>query len=134
MKYRPYINEFCNEKEARNLFQTLPFYNVLVEKPEIKKLSNGELLHELPFDDELSVVEILKAFKRYARSYEVEKVDHKGPLFQLEASKSIIKDLFKDLLNEIKGLEYQITVKVLLSKDKNEGTEYSSVYFNSITK
>ena len=74
MKYRPYINEFCNEKEARNLFQTLPFYNALVEKPEIKKLSNGELLHELPFYDELSVVEILKAFKRYARSYKVEKI------------------------------------------------------------
>ena len=132
MKYRPYINEFCNEKEVRNLFQTLPFYNV--EKLEIEKLSNGELLHELPFYDELSVAEILKAFKRYARSYKVEIVDHKDPLFQLEASKSIIKDLFKDLLNEMKGLEYQITVKVLLCKDKNEGTEYSLVYFNSITK
>ena len=34
----------------------------------------------------------------------------------------------------MKGLEYQITVKVLLSKDKNEGTDYSLVYFNSITK
>ena len=49
MKYRSYENEFWNEKEAKNLFQILPFYNVLIEKPEIKKLPNIELLHELPF-------------------------------------------------------------------------------------
>ena len=72
---------------------------------------------------------------KYAKSYIVATVDHKDPLAQLEASKSSIKDLFKDLLNEMKGFKYQITVKVLLSKHKrNEGTEYSSVYFNSITK
>ena len=37
MKCKPYENEFWNKKEARNLFQTLPFYNALIEKPEIKK-------------------------------------------------------------------------------------------------
>ena len=35
----------------------------------------------------------------------------------------------------MKGFKYQITVTVLLSKYKrNEGIEYSSVYFISITK
>ena len=116
-------------------FSSTSFYNVLIEKPEIKKLSNIELLHELPFYDELSITEISKAFKRYARSYKVEIVDHKDPLVQLQASKSSIKDLFKDLLNEMKGFKYQITVAVLLSKEKRNGdTEYSSVYFNSLTK
>ena len=134
MKYRRYKNEFWNQKEAKNLFQTLPFYNALIEKPEIKKLSNVELLHELPFSDELSITEVSKAFKRYARGYKVEIIDHKDPLVQLEARKSSIKDLFKDLLNEMKDFKYQITVKVLLSKDKNEGIEHSSVYFNSTTK
>ena len=33
---------------------------------------------------------------------------------QLEASKLSNKDLFSDLLNEIKGFKHQITVKVLL--------------------
>ena len=135
MKYKAYENKFWNEKEAKKLFQTLPFYNVLIEKSEVTKLSNIELLHELPFYDELSVVEIPKAFKRYARSCKVEIVDHKDHLAQLESSKPRIKDLFKDLLNEMKGFKYEITVKVLLSKDKrNEGIEYSSVYFNSTTK
>ena len=56
-------------------------------------------------------------------------------MVQLEASKSSIEDLFKGLLNELKGFKYRVTVKVLLSKDKrNEGIEYSSVYFSSTTK
>ena len=33
-------------------------------------------------------------------SYKVELVEKKHPLKQLEASKSSIKDLFKDILNE----------------------------------
>ena len=38
----------------------------------------------------------------------------KGPLIRLEASKSSIKELFNDLLDEIKGFKYQITIKVEL--------------------
>ena len=130
MKYNPYKNEFSNEKQAEELFQILPFYHVLVEKPKVKHLSNRELLHELPFYDELSVVEISKAFKRYARSYRVEIKDSKDSLVQLEASKSNIEDLFKDLLNKMKGFKYQITVTVLLSKNKINGDiEYALSMF-----
>ena len=112
----------------------LPFYNVSIEKPKIKHLSNTELLHELPFYDELSVLKKSKAFKGYARSYKVEILDPKDPLFQLEASKSSIKDFFKELLNEIKGFKYQITVIVLLYKHKLNGNiQCSPVYFNSAT-
>ena len=76
-----------------------------------------------------------KAFGWYAISYKVEIIDSKDPLFQLEASKWSIKDLFKDLLNEIKGFKYQITVKVLLRKDKQNGEiEFAPVYFNSTTE
>ena len=59
----------------------------------------------------------------------------KHPLVPLQASKSSIKDLFKDLLKEMKGFKYQITLAVLLSKIKRDGSiEYSPVYFNSTTK
>ena len=54
---------------------------------------------------------------------------------QLEASKSSIKYLFIDLLNETKGFKYQITVKVLLKKYKpNDEIEFAPIYFNSSTK
>ena len=46
--------------------------------------------------------------------YNAELVQKKDPIKQLEASKSSIKDLFSDLLNETKGIKYQITIKVNL--------------------
>ena len=49
-------------------------------------------------------------------SYKVEIIERKDSIVQLEESKSSIKDLFSDLLNETKGLKYQIIVKVLLKK------------------
>ena len=96
---------FCHEKETKRLFQKLPFYNVLIEKPRIKRLKNLDLLHELPFYDKLSILKKSKAFKRYARSYKIEIIDSKDPLVQLEASKSNIKYFFKDLLDEIKNIK-----------------------------
>ena len=74
-------------------------------------------------------------FRGYAMSYKVEIIERKYPIVQLEASKSSIKDLFSDLLNETKGFKYQITVKVLLKKYKLNGEiEFAPVYFNSVTK
>ena len=49
-------------------------------------------------------------------SYKVEMVEKKDPIVQLEASKLSIKNMFNDLLNELKGFKYQITVEVLLKK------------------
>ena len=63
-------------------------------------------------------------------------------IVQLKASELSIVELFKDLLIELNGFKYQITLAVLLSKVKNSGeiagkfpkAEYSPVYFNSLTK
>ena len=51
-------------------------------------------------------------------SYKVELIEEKDPLIQLEASKSSIKELFNDLLDETKGFKYQITLKVVLKNTK----------------
>ena len=59
---------FFHEKELKRLFQKLTFYNVLIETLRIKYLQNIDLLYELPFYDDLAIVKISKAFKRYARS------------------------------------------------------------------
>ena len=40
-------------------------------------------------------------------SYKVEIIEKKDPILQLEASKLSIKNLFSNLLNEIKGFKYQ---------------------------
>ena len=67
--------------------------------------------------------------------YKVEIVDKKDPIEELEASKSSIKDLFRNPLDETKGFKYQKTLKVMLKKYKpNEEIEFRPVYFNSTTK
>ena len=68
-------------------------------------------------------------------SYKVEIIERKVSIVKLGASKSSIKDLFGDLLNETKGFKYQITVKVLLKKYKLNGEiEFTPVHFSSVTK
>ena len=54
--------------DVKKSFQILPSYNTFIEKPEINKLSNIELLHELPFYDEVSVVKSSSAFTGYAKT------------------------------------------------------------------
>ena len=118
-----------------NNFKELPFYNKPIEKPKIKRLKNIDLLTELPFYEQLNIIKTNQAFRGYAMSYKVEIVERKDLILQLKASKSSIKDLLSDLLNETKGFKYQVTVKVLLKKYKHDGEiEFPPIYFNSLTK
>ena len=64
-------------------------------------------------------------------SYKVKMIERKDPITQLEASKSSIKDLFSDLLNETKGFKYQIMLKVLL-KNTNQMEKLNLDQFMSI--
>ena len=102
-----------------NYFKELPFYNKPIKNPKTKRLTDINLLAELPFYEQLSIIQTNQAFKGRAISYEVEIAEKKDAILQLEASKSGIKDLFSNLLNEIKGFKCQITVKVLLKKRLN---------------
>ena len=129
------LKKIESHPDVINYFKELPFYNKYIEKPKIKHLKNIDLLSELPFYEELNVVKTDHAFRGYAMSYKLETVEKKDPLIHLEASKTSIKDLFKDLLDKTKGFKYQITLKVALKKYKPEGEiEFSPVYFNSTTK
>ena len=106
-----------------------------MQQPKVKKLTNVEMLNKLPFYNSLNVKEIAEAFRRYAKSFNIEMVDKKDPLVQLYSSKLCIKDLFKKLLLEMKGFKYQITMYITLKKNKVDGNvEHAKVYFNSITK
>ena len=103
-----------SNRSVVDYFQELPFYNKHIKKPRGKHLKYTDLFSELPFYEELNVIKTNHAFRGYAMSYKVEIIEKKDPIKQLEASKSSIKDLFSDLLNETKGFKYQITLKVML--------------------
>ena len=53
--------------------------------------------------------------------YKVKIIEQRDAIVQLKASKLSIKNLFSDLLNETKGLKYQVTARVLLKKYKLDG-------------
>ena len=94
--------------DAADYVKELSFYNKLIQKTKVKRLKNSDRLAELPFYEQLSVIKANQTFTGYAITYKVEVVERKVPLVQLEASKSSIKDLLSNLLNETKGFKYQI--------------------------
>ena len=89
-----------------------------IEKRKIKRLKTLIYFLNFLFYEELNIIKINYTFRGHEISYKVEIIELKDPILQLEASKSSIKDLLSvsDLLNETKGFNYQITVKVLLKK------------------
>ena len=120
-------------------------YNTYIEKPKIKLLKTIDLLYELLFYGELTIVKTDKTLRAYAMTYKVKLIDKKDPLSQLEAHKSSTKYLLNDLLDETNDLKYQITVKILLKNTKalklnvlqlfqfnNKGSDKSNKSFQEI--
>ena len=99
------LSKIKSHPSVVDYFKELSFYNKPIEKPKIKRLKNIDQLGELPFFEQLSVIKKIQAFKGYGMPYEAEIVERKDPIVQLKASKSSIKGLFSNLLNETKGFK-----------------------------
>ena len=134
MYKRKILSTIKPNSHAVDYFKELSFYNKPIKKPKVKRSKSIDRLIELPFYEQLNVIKTDQAFSGYAISYKVEIVERKDLIIQLEASKSSIKNLFNDIINETKGFKHQITVKVLLKKYQHNGEiEFAPVYFNSFT-
>ena len=79
---------------TKKLWSKQPFYKQPIKNPSIKKLSNFELLRELPFYNNITILRKEKAFKKYAETYEVEIINDKS----LSDSSSISKNSIKNYL------------------------------------
>ena len=53
-------------------FKEILFYNKPIEKPKIKRLSNVDLLSELPFYEELSIIKTNHVLRGIAMTYKIE--------------------------------------------------------------
>ena len=106
MHKREILSKIKLHSDGVDYFKELPFYNKHIEK--VKRLKNIDRLAELLIADQLSVIKTDQAFTGYAMSNRVERIERKDPIVQLKASKSSIKDLFSDLLNEAKGLSIRL--------------------------
>ena len=81
------------------------FFKQSIRKPRVKKLSNHELLSDLPFYDVINVLRKARAFKKYVESYEVEIINNKSLSDSFFVTKNSIKNLLNDLLREKKGFQ-----------------------------
>ena len=98
------LKKIKSHADVVDYFKQLSFHNKHIKKLKLKRLKNIDLLFELLFYEDLNVLKTNHAVRGYAMSYKIELVEKKKTIEQLEASKSSIKDLFNDLLNEAKGL------------------------------
>ena len=53
-------------------FKELPFFDVPIAKPKIKRLRNVDLLAELPFHEQPDIIKTNQASTGYAMSYKME--------------------------------------------------------------
>ena len=75
MMYRLYNNKLLGWKRSKKIVSRTCYMMFFIEKPRIKHLKNINLLHELPFYNKLSVKQVSKAFKRYEKTYKIERID-----------------------------------------------------------
>ena len=67
------------KKKQQNCFINFHFIIHSLKTHVLNIFKKTDTLYELQFYDELSIKEVLKAFKRYARSYKSEIIDSKDP-------------------------------------------------------
>ena len=117
VKFHPDIAEY---------FKELPSYNKHIKKPKIKKQWFAFWTSFFRRTERNKSKLCVWKIRNELQSWNNWKKD---PIKQLEGSKSSIKDLFSDFLNEAKGFKYQITLKVTLKKYKQNGEiEFRPIY------
>ena len=88
----------------------------------------------LKFIQEAKISQKKNAIKNNALSFEATIVNNYDPLIQLTNTRGILKEKLKALIEEKrKGLKFQITHKILMRKEREDGTIYREHYFSSST-
>ena len=116
----------------KKLLSEQPFYKEPIKKPRIKKLSNQELLRELPFYDDINISKNERTFRGYAETYKVESVNNRNLSDLLSVIKNSVKKLFDELLRKKKGFKYIISIKITLKKRINNNEfNLKTLYFTN---
>ena len=76
------------------------------------------------------IKETNKALKGYTKSYEINMKFEKDPLRQLQSTRSAVEFHIKKVLNEIKGLKLNETIKVTFKKASGDNLIFKNAYFS----
>ena len=80
------------------------------------------------------ITQIQEALKNSTKSFAVDIVDNKDPLHQLTETKKVIEHYLNKELDELKGIKYSETLKMVFEKKIGNKTTIKTAYFNSKTK
>ena len=88
----------------------------------------------LKFIQEAEITQKENALKNNALSFEATIVNYYDPLIQLANTRGILKEKLKTLIEEKrKGFKFNVTLKVKLRKERENGIIYKEPYFSSST-
>ena len=72
-----------------------------------------------------------QALGGFTRSYEIGLTNRQDPLIQLQNTRSVIKNNLSKVLNEMKGLKFNETLKITFEKQKGDELIEKEAYFNA---
>ena len=72
-----------------------------------------------------------QALRGFARSYEIGLTNRQDPLIQLQNTRSVIKNNLLKVLNEMKGLKFNETLKITFEKQNGDNLIEKEAYFNA---
>ena len=72
-----------------------------------------------------------KALRGYTRSYEVGLTNRQDPLIQLQKTRSVIRKNLLKILNEMKGLKFNETLKIKFEKQNGDELIEENAYLNA---
>ena len=75
-----------------------------------------------------------QALQGFARSYEISLTNRQDPLIQLQSTRSLINTNLLKVLNEMKGLKFNETLKITFEKQKGDELIEKEAYFNAKTQ
>ena len=79
----------------------------------------------------LSFTQKEKALRGFTRSYEIGLVNREDPLIQLQNTRLVIKNNLFKVLNEMKGLKFNETLKTTFEKQNGDKLIEKEAYFNA---
>ena len=123
--------EIINESK-KDVIEDKPKKDNMEDKP--KKDDMEDKPKKDIMEDESNITQIKetdRALKGYTKSYEINIINKKNPLEQLENTRLTLKNHLETLLNEIKGLKFVETLKATFNKVSNNEIISKTAYFNS---
>ena len=113
------------EKIKRLIEEIAPYYS-----PE----AINKFKENLKFIQRAEITQKKNAIRNNALSFEATIVNNYDPSIQLADTRGILKEKLKTLIEEkTKGFKFNVTLKVRLRKEREDGTIYKEPYFSSST-